>query len=99
MDSVQKAGKSSLEWNERNPNTGDETMAKEDAKTEYETAKSDIANLLGFFECELSKTPKEINWTHVGSLKHVRQSLMETLSFLSGIQVRDIEDTLEETRL
>lgn len=74
-------------------------MAKEDAKTEYETAKSDIANLLGFFECELSKTPKEINWTHVGSLKHVRQSLMETLSFLSGIQVRDIEDTLEETRL
>jgi hypothetical protein len=72
---------------------------KEDAKTEYETAKSDIANLLGFFECELGKTPQEIDWTHVGSLKHVRQNLMETLSFMSGIQVQDIEDTLEETRL
>jgi len=99
LDSVQKAGKSSLELNERNPNTGDENMAKEDVKTEYQNAKSDITNLLGFFECELGKTPQEIDWTHVGSLKHVRQNLMETLSFMSGIQVQDIEDTLEETRL
>jgi len=73
-------------------------MAKEDAKTAYETAKSDIANLLGFFECELSKTPKEINLGHVGDLKHIRQNLMEILSFLSGFEVSEIEDTLEESR-
>ena len=74
-------------------------MAKEDVKTEYETAKSDIANLLGFFECELGKTPQEIDWTHVGSLRHVRENLIETLSFMSGIEVKEIESTLQETRL
>lgn len=74
-------------------------MAKEDVKTEYQNAQSDIANLLGFFECELGKTPKEINWGHVGSLRHVRQNLMETLRFMSGIEVAEIENTLQETRL
>ena len=74
-------------------------MAKQDVKTEYENAKSDIANLLGFFECELGKTPKEIDWTHVGSLRHIRQNLIETLSFMSGIEIAEIENTLQETRL
>ena len=74
-------------------------MAKEDVKTEYENAKSDIANLLGFFECELGKTPQEIDWTHVGSLRHIRQNLIETLSFMSGIEIAEIENTLQETRL
>ena len=74
-------------------------MAKQDIKTEYENAKRDIANLLGFFECELGKTPQEIDWTHVGSLRHIRQNLMETLSFMSGIEIAEIENTLQETRL
>jgi hypothetical protein len=83
----------------KNAFLGDPKMAKQDAKTEYETAKSDIANLLGFFECELGKTPQEIDWTHVGSLRHVRENLIETLSFMSGIEVKEIESTLQETRL
>lgn len=74
-------------------------MAKEDVKTEYQNAKNDIANLLGFFECELGKAPKEINWGHVGDLKHIRQNLIETLSFMSGFEVSEIENTLQETRL
>ena len=43
--------------------------------------------------------PQEIDWTHVGSLRHVRENLMETLSFMSGIEVKEIENTLQETRL
>ena len=74
-------------------------MAKEDVKTEYENAKNDIANILGFFECELGKQPQEIDWTHVGSLRHIRQNLIETLSFMSGIEVSEIENTLQEIRL
>lgn len=73
-------------------------MAKEDAKTAYETAKSDIANLLGWFECELQKEPETIQWPRVGTLNHVRQNLIETLSFLSGFETREIENSLEEIR-
>ena len=73
-------------------------MAKQDVKTEYETAKSDIANLLGWFECELQKEPEAIQWPRVGTLNHVRQNLIETLSFLSGFETREIENSLEEIR-
>ena len=74
-------------------------MAKEDVKTEYQTIQSDIANLLGFFECELGKQPKDLHWGHVGNLRHVRDALIETLSFISGVQIELIEDSLLETRL
>ena len=47
-------------------------MATQDVKTAYETAKADIANLLGFFECELSKEFDPINWGHVGTLNKVK---------------------------
>ena len=68
-------------------------MAKEDVKIEYQKAKSDIANLMGFFECELGKTPQEIHWGHVGDLKNIRKNLLETLSFMSGFEVTEIENT------
>lgn len=74
-------------------------MATNDVKTEYENAKNDIANLLGFFECELGKQPKELHWGHVGNLKRIRENLLETLSFMSGIEIAEIENTLQETRL
>jgi len=74
-------------------------MANTDAKTAYEAAKNDIANLLGWFECELDKEPTAINWAHVGSLNHIRQNLLETLSFMSGIETQAIEESLEETRM
>lgn len=74
-------------------------MANQDVKTAYETAKSDIANLLGWFECELAKEPESIQWPRVGTLNHVRQNLIETLSFLSGFETREIENSLEESRM
>lgn len=79
-------------------------MATQDAKTEYQNAKSDIANLLGFFECELGKcklgnAPHDINWAQVGDMKHIRQNLLETLSFMSGISVDEIEETLDIANL
>ena len=74
-------------------------MAARDLKTEYQAAKSDIANLLGFFECELGKEPNELHWGHLGNLKRVRESLVETLSFMSGISIAEIEETLEIANL
>lgn len=74
-------------------------MANQDVKTAYETAKKDIANLLGWFECELPKTPDKIDWAHVGTLNHVKENLLETLSFLSGFEVETIKENLEETRM
>lgn len=74
-------------------------MKNTDVKTAYETAKNDIANLLGFFECELSKERTVVQWGWVGTLNHVRQNLIETLSFLSGFSEEEIKNTLEETRM
>ena len=74
-------------------------MATNDVKTAYETAKNDIANLLGFFECELSKEPDIMNWGHVGSLNKIKRDLIETLSFMSGFSEEEIKNTLEETRM
>lgn len=74
-------------------------MATNDVKTAYDNAKTDIANLLGFFECELSKEPEKPNWGHVGSLNHIRENLIETLAFMSGFDAKEIKNTLEETKL
>lgn len=74
-------------------------MATQDVKTAYETAKNDIANLLGFFECELSKERTVVQWGWVGTLNKVKSDLIETLSFLSGITEDEIKNSLEECRI
>ena len=81
----------------------------QEAKAAYDRAKSDIANLLGWFECELSKksvfesgqakTPVEVNWAHVGTLNKTRSDLISALAFLSGFSESQINETLEETRV
>jgi hypothetical protein len=73
------------------------TAAKNNNANEvYQTAKNDIANLMGFVTNELTKPHDEITWSQVGSLQHVRRNLIETLSFLSGIEERSIEETLKD---
>ena len=72
-------------------------MANADVKNAYDSAKSDIANLLGWFECELDKQPADLNWGHVGSLSKIRSDLTETLSFMSGIDTDTIKDGLAES--
>lgn len=71
----------------------------QEAKAAYDKAKNDIANLLGFFECELQKEPTEVNWAHVGTLNKTQSDLISALAFLSGFSETQINETLEETRL
>jgi hypothetical protein len=71
-------------------------METKELKKAYESVKTDVANLLGWFECELQKQPANLNWAHVGSLSHVRTNLIETLSFISGIEQDMIKDGLAE---
>ena len=73
-------------------------MANADVKTAHESVKADIANLLGWFECELDKRPANLNWGHIGSLSKIRTDLVETLSFISGIEIDMITDSLAEAR-
>ena len=68
-------------------------------KTAYTEAKTDIASLLGWFDCELSKEPEKLNWGHVGSLTQARTELLQTLSFISGISEAMIKDSLAEARI
>jgi hypothetical protein len=71
----------------------------EKLRTAYTEAKADIANLLGWFECELQKQPANLNWAHVGTLNKTRCDLLETLSFLSGFSEAMINDGLAEARI
>jgi hypothetical protein len=66
---------------------------------EYKKAKIHIANILGWFECELQKEPQEIDWSHVGSLNEVRRELIQTLAFLSGFEEEQIKESLEDLTL
>ena len=70
----------------------------EKLKKAYDETKADIANLLGWFECEMDKQPANLNWGHVGSLEKVRGDLTETLSFISGIETNMIKDGLAEAQ-
>jgi hypothetical protein len=67
------------------------------AKEAYATARYDLANLLGWFECELAKD-SEKTWGDVGNLQKVRGDLIETLSFFSGNETKMIEESLEDLR-
>ena len=71
------------QWAGRKEN---KTMATNDVKL-------DISHLLGFFECELSKEKEP------DTLNKIRHDLIETLSFMSGFDVKEIENTLEETKM
>ncbi|HRT51978.1 MAG TPA: hypothetical protein P5279_15930 [Anaerohalosphaeraceae bacterium] len=73
-------------------------MVKRDAKREYENTRSDIANLMGFFECELDKERTDILWGDVADLKNVRFRLIEALAFMTRTRTADIKEALEGLR-
>ena len=60
-------------------------------KTEYKAAEFDIANLLGWFECELAKE------SNAGSPIDARRELIRALAIYSGISENQIKESLEET--
>lgn len=74
------------------------TRNAQEIAARYNTVKNDIANLLGFFECELSKERPVLDWSSIGTLQKVRGDLISTLAFISGFSEDQINDTLEETR-
>ena len=60
--------------------------------------KADIANLMGFIECELDKRQGDLNWAQIGDLQSLRKCLLEALAQFSGIDENAIEETLAEAR-
>ncbi len=62
-------------------------------------ARADVASLADWIECELEKQDDgKVTWGTVGTLEHVRENLIETLAFFSGIDESEIERSLEELR-
>jgi hypothetical protein len=58
---------------------------------EYKAARFDIANLLGWFECELAKE------SNLGSPIDARRELIRALAVFSGISEKQIKESLEES--
>ncbi len=57
---------------------------------EYKAARFDIANLLGWFECELAKE------SNTGSPIDARRELISALALYSGISETQIKESLED---
>jgi len=63
----------------------------------FNRAKADVASLADWIECELDKQDgQQITWASVGSLEYVREHLIETLAFLSGVEHPEIQRGLDE---
>ena len=63
-------------------------------------ARADIASLADWIECELEKdNDEEVTWASVGSLEHVRESLVETLAMFSGVEQSEIQRSLDELHM
>ncbi len=60
-------------------------------------ARAHVASLTDWLECELDKhSDDNVTWATVGSLEHVRENLIETLAFFSGIDEAEIKRSLDE---
>ena len=63
----------------------------------FKRAQADIASLADWIECELNKQDdRQVTWASVGSLEHVRENLIETLAFFSGVEHSEIQRSLDE---
>ena len=75
--------------------------AQPTAAEAYAAKAKDIARLIDVLQMELDKHETltqgdSKNWGRVGDLEKVRQDLIETVSFLSGMERRRIEEFLAE---
>ena len=60
-------------------------------------ARADIASLADWLELELDKQRDAApTWGDVGSLEHVRENLIETLAFFSGVEEAQIKRSLDD---
>jgi len=67
----------------------------------FKRAQADIASLADWIECELEKFDRddEVTWASVGSLESVREQLVETLAFFSGVDQSEIQRSLDELHM
>lgn len=65
----------------------------------FDRARADIASVADWIDCELQTFEDgtdEITWATVGTVAHVREKLIETLEFLSGVSQPEIQRSLDE---
>jgi len=67
----------------------------------FKRAQADIASLADWIDCELEnfEDDDEVTWASVGSLEHVREQLIETLAFFSGVEQSEIQRSLDELHM
>jgi len=71
-----------------------------DQQTKHETfqrARNDIASVIDWLQQELEKYDhQEISWATVGTIRHIRENLIDTLASVSGIERDEIQNSLNE---
>jgi len=66
----------------------------------FSRAKSDIASLADWLECELQKQDvSKATWGDVNALEYVRARLIEVLASFSGIEEEQIKHSLDELHM
>jgi len=64
-------------------------------------ASADIAQMAEWLSDEVDKYQDDdvrVTWATVNTLEHTRENLMETLAYLAGVKVTEIQRSLEELR-
>lgn len=72
-------------------------IEKQTPETALKNARTDIINLLGWFDCEMAKDQK-VDWGLVGKMEATRAWLIDTLSVMSGIDIKTIKESLEQAK-
>jgi hypothetical protein len=76
----------------------DKKMATRDAKKAYDNARFDIDSLMNLMEMELAKPQDHPNWGQAGTMKHVKNELLELVSHLTGRSIATLREALDEIR-
>ncbi len=69
-----------------------------EAAAAYTSAKNDIANLIGWIQQEIRIPPEAANWSHAGTMKNLRQQMIDALKSITGMTGVEIEEALDEMR-
>ena len=81
--------------------TNENANPKRSAIEAYRQRRADVARLLDFLDMELEKfgeraEAKPKDWGFAGTMDHVRNTLIDLVEGLSGIERARIEETLAE---